>query len=227
MNRWKWFLIVLVILSAAVVVASSFIPWPTFGQFSRVRENFQAMRASQGIPVLDEHFRAVSSFSILFSLAIFGLLILFAVPQRIRRQVDRLPVTFLQLLRLMILGLLVTLVVLVTGLISVVALVTFPLAILLSFILMVACLMGFITLAFAFGRALIVRAGWRRPSPITAYLSGLLILFAGTRVPFVGPLFFIVLGSLGVGTTIVSNFGSGHPWNLNPLIEEAKNEKPD
>jgi hypothetical protein len=25
-----------------------------------------------------------------------------------------------------------------------------------------------------------------------------------------------------VGTTIISNFGSGQPWNLNPLIEEEK-----
>jgi hypothetical protein len=227
MTRWKWFLIGLGILAAAIVVASSFIPWTNVGQFSSVRQNFLAMRANQGIPVLDEHFQAVSSFSILFSLAIFGILILFAIPQRIRTQVDQLPSSFLRLLRLMVLGLLVGLLVLAAGLISVVALGTFPLAIILSFILMVAGLMGFITLAFAFGRALIKRAGWPRPSPITSYLLGLLILFACTRLPYVGPLLFLVLASLGVGATIGSNFGSGQNWNLNPLIEEEKNEKPD
>jgi len=227
MNRWKWLLIVLVLLAAAIVVASSFIPWPNAGQFSSFRQDFLEMRANQGIPLLDEHFQAVSSFSVLFSLAIFGILILFAIPQRIRRQVDRLPSTFLRLLRLTVLGLLVALLVLAASLISVVALGTFPLAILLTFILMVAGLMGFITLAFAFGRTLIKRAGWQRPSPITSYLSGLLLLFACTRLPFVGPVLFLIFAGLGVGATIVSNFGSGQPWNLNPLLEDVKNEKPD
>jgi hypothetical protein len=222
MTRWKVLLIVLVILAAAIVVASSFIPWPDVGQFSTMRQHILAMRASQGIPAIDEQFKAVSSFSVLFSLAIVGILILFAIPQRIRRQVDQLPSRFPRLLRLLVLGLLVALLVLVASLISVVALGTFPLAILLSFILMTAGLLGFISMAFACGRALIKRAGWQRPSPIASYLFGLLLLFACTRLPFIGPVLFIILAGLGVGTTIISNFGSGQPWNLNPLIEEEK-----
>ncbi len=224
MNRWKWLVILLVVVSVAIVVATALLPIRQTGLHLLARTDLQDRRETLGIPFLDENMRAVSAISILLSLAMIGVLVLYAMPERMRRIVRAFPDSPARLLRLTLVGLLVVVLGAVASLISAMAVATFPVAVLLSAVVFLAGLAGWIGLAYTFGEFILRRAGWRAFPPVVAYLLGLLLLFAVARLPWIGPVLLLLTACLGLGTVVVSKFGSGKPWNLNPLLEDRKDE---
>jgi len=224
MKRWKLLVILAAIVSVGIVAAASFLPRPDFAVRSLPHRDLQEFQNYPIIPLLDKNTFIVSSIGMYFSLAIVGILVLFTVPRRIRRMAEVIPASFPQLLRLILLGLIVTVLVAAAGFFSVLAIGTFPLTILLLAGLFAAGLLGMVTTAYVFGRALTGRAGWRNLSPALSFLLGWLILFAPTRIPLAGGLLFLAYACLGLGVTVGSKFGSGEHWNLNSLMEEEKDE---
>ena len=216
MKRWKWIVVILIILSLGLLVAMSLLA-------DRFTPHF-AFPASWGIGQMQsEHSLSgrpgnlVSSLGALFTLGISGILALYLATERVRRVADSLSGKFL---RLALFGFLIGILVLVVGISSALMIGTFPITILLIGILFVAGLMGLVALAYAIGRSLLRRAGWQHGSPIYALLLGLLIIVALSRIPVLGALIFLFFTSLGLGAMISSHFGSGEPWTLKPLLEE-------
>jgi hypothetical protein len=124
-----------------------------------------------------------------------------------------------KLARMLILGLIACVLAVVAGLSATVAMGTFPLAVFLSGLLFVTCFFGIVGLAYALGKALLQRAAWDRISPVLTLLIGLLLLFTLSELPFIGVLFRTLFIFLGSGVAIATRFGTGRPWNLDPMIE--------
>jgi len=216
MKRWKWIVVILIILSLGLLVGMSLLA-------DRFAQHF-AFPASWGIgqmqpehPLPGRSRYLVSSIGALFTLGISGILALYVAPERVRRAADSFSG---KVLRLALFGFLIGILVLVVGISSALMIETFPLTILLIGILFVAGLMGLVALAYAIGRSLLRRAGWQHGSPIYALLLGLLIIVALSWIPVLGALLFLFFTSLGIGAMILSHFGSGEPWTLKPLLEE-------
>lgn len=224
MNCWRWFVILACAISLGIIIATGFFPSSGFEFHSLMAGNTQEMPRGPFITVLDQNQKVISSISIFFSLAIIGILILFAVPKHIRQMTRWMPASFSPLLRLFLLGILGAVLGMAASFFSVLARITFPLAIILFAILFAASLMGMVAVAYAFGRGLINRAGWRGVSPVVPYLAGLLILYGPTCIPWLGPVLWLVFACLGLGAVMISKFGSGQSWNLNSLMEEEKDE---
>ena len=91
-----------------------------------------------------------------------------------------------------------------------------------SLALIVLCLWGYLALAYALGRYLLVRAGWPGSSPFAALFLGLLLVHPLASLPFIGVLFIILFVSIGLGVVIITHFGSNEPWNLTPLLKEKE-----
>ncbi len=226
MKLRKWLVYLSVIVAVGILIVTSI--FNTGSGFGRIeRRNLHEIQGGSSFPFLDQNLPAVTSVSLFISLAIVGILILFVFPERIRRVAEAVPASASRLVRQALLGLLIFVLVAATSLISVLTLGTFPLAVILSAGLFVSGLIGSVALSFSFGRWLVRRAGWGRASPVVFYLLGLLVLFSLTRIPWAGPVFTLILLSLALGAAIASHFGSGRPWNLNPLMEEQKDDKSD
>ncbi|MCX6039030.1 MAG: hypothetical protein NTW99_14340 [Chloroflexi bacterium] len=216
MKRWKWIVVLLIILSLGLLVAMSlladrFAPYFAFPASWGIGQ----MQSEHSLPGRPGNL--VSSLSALFTLGISGILALYVAPERVRRVADSFSGKFL---RLALFGFLIGILVLVVGISSALMIGTFPITILLIGILFVAGLMGLVALAYAIGRSLLRRAGWQHGSLIYALLLGLLIIVALSRIPVLGVLLFLFFISLGLGAMISSHFGSGEPWTLKPLLEE-------
>ncbi|MBN2385545.1 MAG: hypothetical protein JXB85_00890 [Anaerolineales bacterium] len=224
MKRWQWIVSVLGIAAVALLLCSPFlndlltarIPWLDFEETARPQSRATFLHGwSEDL---------VSTVGGLFVLGITGILILYIVPGRVRRAADTLTAGTRRLLRMTLQGFLVLVLLVTLGIGSAVMIGTFPLMILLLGALFVIGLAGFVSLAFALGRGLLRRAGWRTLSPVYAFLLGLLLLAALSAIPLAGAIFLIAFISLGLGAMIASRFGSGESWNLNPLLEESANE---
>ncbi|HEX7542120.1 MAG TPA: hypothetical protein VF352_08320 [Anaerolineales bacterium] len=216
MKRWKWIVVLLIILSLGLLVAMSLLVDHFAPQF--------AFPASWGIGQIQSAHslpgrpgNLVSSIGALVTLGISGILALYVAPERVRRVADSFSGKYV---RLALFGFSIGVLVLVVGISSALTIGTFPLTILLIGALFVIGLMGLVALAYAMGRSLLRRAGWQHGSPIHALLLGLLIIVALIRIPVLGALLFLFFTSLGLGAMISSHFGSGEPWTLKPLLEE-------
>ncbi len=216
MKRWKWIVVLLIILSLGLLVAMSLLA-DRFAPYFAFPANWGIgqMQSEHSLPGRPGNL--VSSLSALFTLGISGILALYVAPERVRRVADSFSGKFL---RLALFGFLIGILVLVVGISSALMIGTFPITILLIGILFVAGLMGLVALAYAIGRSLLRRAGWQHGSPIYALLLGLLIIVALSRIPVLGVLLFLFFISLGLGAMISSHFGSGEPWTFKPLLEE-------
>lgn len=215
MNRWRWIVILLVILSLSVMVAGSLLGWGVW----LPHPGWGAGRIPERFTMLDRPLPFVSTFAVLLTLYFTGIFLMFMFPRRIRHMTETLMVSPLRLLRMTLLGFLTGILVMAISLTSALTMGTFPLTILLFTVLFVGSLIGLVALAYTLGKALMQRAGWEQLSPIYALLLGQLILYAFERLPGVGSIFLLLFACLGFGAAIISHFGSGEPWNLNPLME--------
>lgn len=219
MKTWKWIVVLLAILSLGILIVSGLLDLRLL-QLLKFPVDLGSEQMQLNRSFLERPGTLVASIGALFTLCFSGILILYSVPDRVRRVVDSFPKRFRQTLRLMLLGFLIEVLMLAIGISSALMIGTFPLTILLIGVLFVVGLIGFVSLAYTLGRSLLRRANWQRISPVFALSLGTLILFALIRIPVVGGIFFLMITSLGLGATVLSHFGSGDPWTLNPLLEE-------
>jgi len=222
MNRWKWVVILLTVLSLAILSVASLLGWQRWTPPPVLQTEWQDLPFHTIFPVLDRYRTPISSISILFSLYVIGVLILFAAPRAVRRVADKFMDTPGRLARLALFGFLFAVLVLAVSISSALALGTFPLTILLFAMLFSGGIFGIVALSLAIGRGLMRRAGWDHLSPLYALLLGELIIFSLCRMPWAGSVLFAIFSSLGLGAVIASRFGSGESWSLNILTEEEK-----
>ena len=223
MKFWKWTIILSVIVSVGILVGASFLSARLVSRFS-IPLGFDNGQVQPDHPFLGRYGTFVSSFGMLFTLFISGILVLYIIPVRVRRVADSFSVRLSHLLRLTLLGFLTEILVVAVGIGSALMIGTFPLTILLVGAAFIIGLVGFVSLAYAVGHGMLRRAQWQNNSPVYSLLLGLLILLALFPIPVLGGVLFLAFTSLGLGATIVSHFGSGEPWNLNLLTEEVTNE---
>jgi hypothetical protein len=216
MNRWKWIVVILAILSLGILVIMSILA-ERFASIFSLPARWGVAQMQSEHPFLGRPGNLVSSIGAFFTLGISGILALYAAPERLRRVADSFSGKFM---RLALFGFLIGILVLVVGISSALMIGTFPLTILLVGILFVSAFMGLVALAYTLGRSLLRRAGWHLSSPIYALLLGELIIVALSWIPVLGALLFLFFSSLGLGAMIFSHFGSGEPWTLKPLLEE-------
>jgi MFS family permease len=222
MNRWKWVVILLAVFSLAILIVTPLLGWQRWTPHPILQSEWRDLPFHMIFPALERYQALVSSISILFSLYVIGVLILFAVPRAVRRVADKFMDTSGRLVRLALFGFLFASLVLAVSISSALALGTFPLTILLFAMLFSGGIFGIVALSLAIGRGLMRRAGWGHLSPLYALLLGELIIFSLCRIPWAGGVLFAIFSSLGLGAVIASRFGSGQPWSLNILTEEEK-----
>jgi hypothetical protein len=158
----------------------------------------------------------------LVSQFLVGVLVLFAAPRRLRRMAAALAGGGRQLLRFALTGLLLAVATAAVGLLAVLSVHTFPLPFILIAAFFLAALIGVVALTYRLGVGLMVRAGWSDQQPLASLALGTLIVFALTRVPFLGVVILAAVWLTGAGAAIASRFGSGEPWSLLPLLEEPQ-----
>jgi hypothetical protein len=151
-----------------------------------------------------------------------GVLILFAAPRHLRRLSLALAGGGARLLRYTVVGLLLAIAIAAVGLLSIFSVHTFPLPFILGAGFFLAALIGVVALTYRLGVGLTVRAGWSDQQPLTSLALGTLIVFALTRVPFLGVVILAAVWLTGAGAAIASRLGSGEPWSLLPLLEEPQ-----
>jgi len=219
MKIQKWMVILSAIIALGVLIAASILSTRLASRFP-MPSGFGLGQLEPSRLFADRHRTFVSSLGMLFALGMSGILILYLVPGRVRRVADTFSGKPGRLLRLALLGFLIEILVIVAGIGSALKIGTFLLTILLIGATFMIGLVGFISLAYALGRGILRAAQWKMGSPVSTMLLGLLILLALVPIPVLGGILFLAFTSLGLGATILSHFGSGEPWTLNPLLEE-------
>jgi len=215
----KWTVILTAVIALGVLIATSLLSTRLTLRFPML-PSFGLGQLEADRLFADRHRTFVSSFGLLFALGLGGILILYLIPGRVRGVADAFSRKPGRWLRLILLGFLIEVLVVIAGFGSALKIGTFLLTILLMGAAFIVGLVGFISLAYALGRGLLRSAQWKNVSPVFSMLLGLAILLAFTPIPILGAILFLVFSSLGLGATILSHFGSGTPWTLNPLSEE-------
>jgi hypothetical protein len=152
-------------------------------------------------------------------LLLFGTILLFVFPRRIAALQSQIRPGFGNLFRLFGIGLLTELslaAVVFLGFFSVVA---SPFSILLILGLILIGALGWVSVAYAFGRWMLRRLGFESRTPLGEYAAGLVVLYAAGRIPILGWLVLVVVIWLGVGAALVSRFGTAEPWSLRELMD--------
>lgn len=220
MNRWRYLIVLLVILGIGFLVAR---PW-LFPDAGNIFHNLRSAWLSQPTfrpPPLPPRFPyLVSALGKLLSLYLTGALLLFVFPRSIRRMEKALTQPILSLVRMAIVGLLCGLLVVFLVMSSSFTMVTFPLTVFLGLVLLASSFVGVISLVYTIGHWLLKRAHLSQLSPMVSLLLGLLVVFALSEIPYFGWLVNILLASLGLGVVVATRFGSGETWTLTPLDTE-------
>jgi hypothetical protein len=217
-KRWQALVVVLLLLSlAAILTLAVFDPARWAGSHSRV---FPWQRPSPGgWSMFEQPPRWLSMGGVLLATGLSGILLLYFFPAQVGRMAQAFTRSPGQLARLALVGLAGSGLVIAASLSATVAMGTFPLAVFLSSLLFGVCFHGIIGLAYALGKALLLRAAWDRLSPVLILLYGMLLLFTLNELPILGVLFRVLFLILGSGVAITTRFGTGRSWNLDPLIE--------
>jgi len=217
MKSWRLLILLLVILSLAILILSSWMGWFAWDIFGVFHKGFEHRPYHALQPDLPP---ALAGINTLFTLYLIGVLTLFLIPKPISKMKTALLVPPLHLLRLFFLGLVSALLVIAIGISAALTMSTFPIIILLGFLLFLSGFTGITAIAFTIGSELFKRAGWSNQSPLLAFLLGIVILFPLTKVPYFGIVIGFFVICLGIGTAIVTRFGTGQTWNLSPLIDD-------
>lgn len=219
MNWWRLLVILALALSLGVLAGVAIYGTDAENEFRPAPSRFQANHP-EFLDKIELPPLWLSIFGSLAALSLSGLLVLYLFPERVRRMQAACSTPLLSLARLTLLGIVGGILLVVTGISAVFTMVTFPIAIILGGIVFLVTYTGLVAIAYALGRTLLRRAGWEHLSPISAFLLGLVVLYALSSLPYLGIIFRLIIISLAIGVVISTRFGSGKLWNLQPLIEE-------
>ncbi|HEY43656.1 MAG TPA: hypothetical protein G4O11_06710 [Anaerolineae bacterium] len=226
MNRWRIVVVTLVVLAIVSMIISVLffdLAWwrRSLASLGSARAPHRAWRTAL---FQDEGVRAnfATLIASLVTQFLFGVLILYLVPDRVRNMAQDLSKGWQRVLKFFAVGVLMVVILGAVGLLSILAVHTMPLPFILLGILFLASFSGVVALAYQLGFAMLARAGWTSRSPLVSLVLGTLILFALTNVPYLGSIFLIMVLLTGAGTSIATRFGSGKPWNLLPLMEDVQ-----
>ena len=226
MNRWRIVIVALMILALLSMVLSALffdIAWwrRSLASIGTERVPHKAWRLAllQDVGVRANLASLVANLVTIF---IFGVLILYLAPDRIRYMAQESSISWQRIFRFFAVGVFVIVVLGALGLLSLLTVQTMPLPFILVAIFLLSALGGMVTLAYQLGKTMLTRAQWSGRSPLLSLALGTLILFALTNVPYLGSIFLIVVLLTGAGMSIATRFGSGRPWNLLPLMEDVQ-----
>ncbi len=221
MPRWRLITLILIILAVvlwAVLISLGFRP-----ELAREAHltfppgtNLHLARPLTGLPVW------VGSIELFITLLLAGIADLFLFPGRVRSMLRPLSLGWSRIFAVTLLGIGLGLLLVVFAIGAALARITFPFTILAALLLVFLSVWGFLSVAYALGRLLLVRAGWDGLSSIVALALGLLLLVPLIRIPLAGGLIMVIYIGLGLGLVIATHFGSNEPWVLIPLLEEDK-----
>jgi hypothetical protein len=226
MKTWRW--IVLAACGAAVVILAGSSLLEAHGSFDapwigRLSARLSDRRWSPpGNYAFVEANPYVNAAAGLVSQYLVGVLVVLAAPRLVRRLADAMQGGTRPLARYLITGILLAAVLVAVALLSTLYIHLFPLPIVLVFGFFLSALCGVVALEFEIGRGLLRRAGWPGASPLAALALGCLLVFAASRIPFLGPLFLALVWLMGAGVVLATRFGSGGRWSLSPLQEESQ-----
>jgi hypothetical protein len=226
MNKWGWLLVgacfvaVLILVGSSLLEARGLVKSPWIGHLSSRLED-RPWGTPSGVVFLEAN-PYVNALAGLVSHYLVGVLVLFAVPQTVRRLADTLAGGRRSLALYPFVGVLLSAMLLAVALLTAVFAHLFPVPIVLLFVFFIAALSGVIALQFELGRDLLRRAGRSGASPLAALAVGTLLVFSATRVPYLGPLVLAAVWLTGVGLVLTTRFGSGGRWSLEPLQEDRQ-----
>lgn len=226
MNRWRIVIVALVILAVLSMVLSALffdIAWwrRSLASLGADRAPHKAWRLAhlQDVSVREN---IASLFANLVTTFLFGVLILYLAPDRVRHMAQESSTGWQRILRFFAVGVLIIVFLSAVGLLSLLTVQTMPLPVILGVVFLLSALGGMVVLAYQLGKALLTRAEWSGRTPLLSLALGTLILFAFTNVPYLGGVLLILIMLTGVGLSITTRFGSGKPWNLHPLMEDVQ-----
>ncbi|HLE23934.1 MAG TPA: hypothetical protein VI701_06445 [Anaerolineales bacterium] len=223
MKLWRAVIAGSLAAALAVILATAFLaaegrihlPWPMMAPQIGTRLGWLgAHRLAAAGPYIE----ATAGLLLQFLL---GALILYLMPERMRRLTD--AVTGGRAIgRYLAIGLVLTLGLGAVALLSAFYLHTALLPFVLAGILILAALAGAEALALGLGRELLRRAAWSGGSPLVALLVGTTLLYALTRLPYAAPVVMAVLALTGAGAALSTRFGGRRTWTLDPLREVSE-----
>jgi hypothetical protein len=226
MNRWRIVIVALVILALLAMVLSALffdIAWwrQSLASIGAERAPHKAWRLAL---LQDVGVRAnfASLFANLVTMYLFGVLILYLAPDRVRHMSQESSTGWQRVLKYFTVGVLVIVLMGAVSLLSLLTVQTMPLSIILGAVFLLSALGGMVILAYQLGKSMLIRAEWSGRSPLLSLALGTLILFALTNIPYLGGIFLIIVLLTGAGMSIATRFGSGKPWNLLPLMEDVQ-----
>ncbi|UCF60516.1 MAG: hypothetical protein JSV37_12230 [Anaerolineaceae bacterium] len=226
MNRWRILIVALVILALLSMVLSALffdIAWwrQSLASIGAERAPHKAWRLAL---LQDVGVRAnfASLFANLVTMYLFGVLILYLAPDRVRHMSQESSTGWQRVFKFFAVGVLVIVLMGAVSILSLLTVQTMPLPIILGVVFLLSALGGMVTLAYQLGKTMLARAEWSGRSPLLSLALGTLILFALTNVPYLGGFFLIIVLLTGAGMSIATRFGSGKPWNLLPLMEDVQ-----
>jgi hypothetical protein len=222
MKKWRLITITAILGAIIILIGSDWFAWGPEKPYPLSRtgmwnpespffHRFALQEQSNGL---------LSSLSILTTIYLSGILAMYAFPKKVRRMEIFLSAGSRFLVKIALLGFLISIMIFTIGLSSSVTMETFPLAIFLGSILFISAFLGDVSLAYALGHNLVIRAGWEKVSPILTYLLGLILLYALAKIPYLGIPVRVIILMIGVGLITSTRFGSGKPWSLSALHED-------
>jgi len=222
MKKWRTITIAAILGAIIILVSSNRFAWEPSTLFQRSNPGIWTPESPffHRFALQEQDNGLLAIFSILATIYLAGILAIYAFPAKIRRMESSLKDGSRNLIKITLLGLLITVVIFTIGLSSSLTMTTFPLAIFLGSILFIGAFLGLVSLAYALGHYLILQAGWEKLSPLLTYMVGLLLLAALANIPYLGILVRLIIVMIGIGLTTSTRFGSGKPWSLSALYEE-------
>ncbi|HET7010699.1 MAG TPA: hypothetical protein VFI11_07995 [Anaerolineales bacterium] len=226
MKTWRWILFAAFAAAAIIVVGSSLLeaqgrletPW--LGSLSaRLADR---RWGPPGGYLFVEANPFVDSLAGLLSQYLVGVLILFTVPRHVRRLSEALKGGTRPLLRFLVTGILLAAALVALVLLTAFYVHLFPLPIVLVFTYLLAALGGVVAIEYEVGRDLLRRGGWPQASPLLALAVGCVLVFAATRIPYLGPYLLALAWMTGAGLVLATRLGSGGPWSLAALREDRQ-----
>jgi hypothetical protein len=223
MKARKSILLLLMAAAVALIVLSAFKPlsawsWMPHPLPGDIHRGAAAPGSSAAVP---------ETWKILVSLLaayvgqyVTAVLALYIAPARLRAMADIVSKSQMRLLRFLGIGLLLAILAAAVGVLSILAVHTFPLLFILIGLVFLAALAGVVALQFQIGRWLLGWAEWRGPGPLVMVAIGSLLLFAISRIPFLGWPALILIWLTGAGMTVDTRLGRNTPWTLRPLMED-------
>ncbi len=220
MRVWRGVVVVSVLAALAVVLATAYLeaegrlrlPWPMMAPQIGTRLGFLA---APRLAAAGPYVEATAGLLLQF---LIGALILYIMPERMRRLTDALA-GGRPIVRSLGIGLLLVFGLGAVAFLSAFYIHTAMLPFVLAGVLFLAALAGAEALALGLGRGLLRRAAWSGGSPLVALLVGTTLLYALTRLPYAAPVVMALLALTGAGAALSTRFGGRRTWTLDPLRE--------